>query len=321
MTKKTIEEIEELLKILKNKIEENNLKNENLITNQQRRSLYSEIELLKLDLEDSLNTKRKEEIEKDLLSLSNQFNLRSVSRKNAWWRSLDYIYRFIGLNALFFTSGVFLSLPVIASRILPSKYKIYESLKMFVGKIFVLVSGVDVTVEGLDEKPFDRHPCTIMTFSHASNLDGFMIASTCPVSHYALAKKELFLLPFFSWISLAIGGMPVDRYFIVILFSLSLSFFLCSNLISILFNSFLFFYECSNDRDRAVLALQRSTEAAKSGNLSIVIAPEGTRSTTGQLREFKKGAFHMWEQLKVPIVPFITYGAFELFPKSIFFNL
>jgi hypothetical protein len=40
-----------------------------------------------------------------------------------------------------------------------------------------------------------------------------------------------------------------------------------------------------------VSALQRSTEAAKSGNMCLVIAPEGTRSTTGQLREFKKGQF------------------------------
>jgi hypothetical protein len=24
----------------------------------------------------------------------------------------------------------------------------------------------------------------------------------------------------------------------------------------------------------------------------------------------------MWEQLQVPIVPFVLYGAFELFPKS-----
>ena len=40
----------------------------------------------------------------------------------------------------------------------------------------------------------------------------------------------------------------------------------------------------------------------------------GTRSTTGQLLSFKKGTFHMWEQLQVPIVPFIIIGAFDLYP-------
>jgi hypothetical protein len=29
----------------------------------------------------------------------------------------------------------------------------------------------------------------------------------------------------------------------------------------------------------------------------------------------------MWEQLKAPVVPMLTYGAFELFPKSKFDGL
>ena len=37
--------------------------------------------------------------------------------------------------------------------------------------------------------------------------------------------------------------------------------------------------------------------------MCLVIAPEGTRSKTGHLSEFKKGAFHMWEQMQAPIVP------------------
>lgn len=32
------------------------------------------------------------------------------------------------------------------------------------------------------------------------------------------------------------------------------------------------------------------------------------------------GAFHMWEQLKVPIVPLIFYGAYELYPASSWVN-
>ena len=48
----------------------------------------------------------------------------------------------------------------------------------------------------------------------------------------------------------------------------------------------------------------------------VLIAPEGTRSTTGQLLPFKKGPFYIWEDLHVPIVPLVVFGAFELFPRG-----
>lgn len=128
--------------------------------------------------------------------------------------------------------------------------------------------------------------CSILAFTHSSNLDGFLISATCPVKHFALAKKELFMVPFFSWISLAIGGVPVDR----------------------------------NNRERAIGALQRSVDAVKDSRACLVVAPEGTRSTTGHLFGFKKGTFHMWEQMKVPIIPLVFVGAFDLYPKGNWVN-
>ena len=45
---------------------------------------------------------------------------------------------------------------------------------------------------------------------------------------------------------------------------------------------------------------------------SIAIAPEGTRSFTPQIGEFKKGAFHLAMQAGVPIVPIVIRNAGEL---------
>ena len=51
---------------------------------------------------------------------------------------------------------------------------------------------------------------------------------------------------------------------------------------------------------------------------SIAIAPEGTRTLSGQLGEFKKGAFHLALEAKVPITPIICFGGYHLWhPKSI----
>ncbi len=60
------------------------------------------------------------------------------------------------------------------------------------------------------------------------------------------------------------------------------------------------------------------TKAAKSAAMGdcIAMSPEGTRSKSGQLLAFKKGPFYLWQQLQTPVVPMVTYGAFELYPPG-----
>jgi len=49
---------------------------------------------------------------------------------------------------------------------------------------------------------------------------------------------------------------------------------------------------------------------------SILIFPEGTRSTTGELLPFKGGIGLLAEKLRVPIVPVVVYGGFDILPKG-----
>ena len=49
---------------------------------------------------------------------------------------------------------------------------------------------------------------------------------------------------------------------------------------------------------------------------SILIYPEGTRSTTGELLPFKGGIGLLAEKLRVPIVPVAVYGGFDILPKG-----
>jgi 1-acyl-sn-glycerol-3-phosphate acyltransferase len=74
------------------------------------------------------------------------------------------------------------------------------------------------------------------------------------------------------------------------------------------------------NKERAIKVLKVSSELAKNDKLCIVIAPEGTRSTTGNLLPYKKGAFHMWKDLNCPIVPFIMYGTYDLYPTGTWIN-
>ncbi|MCH2170497.1 1-acyl-sn-glycerol-3-phosphate acyltransferase [Myxococcota bacterium] len=65
--------------------------------------------------------------------------------------------------------------------------------------------------------------------------------------------------------------------------------------------------------DQAPQALAPAVEAIQSG-LSLVITPEGTRSTESTLGAFKKGAFHVAMAAGVPVVPIVIANADDVLP-------
>ncbi|RHY44092.1 hypothetical protein DYB34_012664 [Aphanomyces astaci] len=54
---------------------------------------------------------------------------------------------------------------------------------------------------------------------------------------------------------------------------------------------------------------------------SVAISPEGSRSKTGQLQDFKKGPFYLQSDVNKSITPAIVHGAFELWPPGRIFTL
>lgn len=70
-----------------------------------------------------------------------------------------------------------------------------------------------------------------------------------------------------------------------------------------------------NDKTQAISALSAAAASARSGDC-VAVAPEGTRSKSGQLLPFKKGPFYLWESLQVAVIPVVIYGAYELYPPG-----
>ena len=224
------------------------------------RHLYSRIELFILDLQegkfdngkDKIDDNTITEVEEKCLVMKELLHLIPIKRGNRWWHFLDLFARFIGVIAGFLIVGVFASLSIILLQVfdsiigLDSFSLLSEKLKRFVCWFLLVISGIQVEIVNYDKRLMEqkhfKESCVLLTFSHSSNLDGFLVSYTCPVRHFALAKKELFVVPFFSWISLAFGGIPVDR----------------------------------ENRERAVNALQRASAAARGSQCAIVVAPEGT---------------------------------------------
>jgi long-chain acyl-CoA synthetase len=62
-------------------------------------------------------------------------------------------------------------------------------------------------------------------------------------------------------------------------------------------------------------SIQTLAEALKKGK-NVVIFPEGTRSKTGELGEFKKTFAILSKELNVPVAPIAIDGAFDVLPKG-----
>lgn len=52
------------------------------------------------------------------------------------------------------------------------------------------------------------------------------------------------------------------------------------------------------------------------GGMSMVIFPEGTRTFTGEVGEFKRGAFMLASEIGLPIVPITIDGSFRVFSRK-----
>jgi len=63
----------------------------------------------------------------------------------------------------------------------------------------------------------------------------------------------------------------------------------------------------------AAKTIRQAEEKLKNG-ASIAIFPEGSRTRTGKLGVFKKGAYQMALNLKLPIVPITINGSFDVMP-------
>ncbi len=75
------------------------------------------------------------------------------------------------------------------------------------------------------------------------------------------------------------------------------------------------FIERSN-RNNSLKGLREAGNAMRELGVSVVMAPEGTRSTTGDLLPFKKGTFILAIEAGLPILPVIIQGTREIMPKN-----
>ncbi|MDR1121570.1 MAG: 1-acyl-sn-glycerol-3-phosphate acyltransferase [Dysgonamonadaceae bacterium] len=69
-----------------------------------------------------------------------------------------------------------------------------------------------------------------------------------------------------------------------------------------------------NSSPKAAVKTVEEAEKRLVNGASVVIFPEGSRTPDGKMRNFKKGAYQMALDLKLPIVPITINGSFDVMP-------
>jgi 1-acyl-sn-glycerol-3-phosphate acyltransferase len=121
----------------------------------------------------------------------------------------------------------------------------------------------------------------ILTPNHQGNADILALVTILPLRFRWVIKRELLKIPMFGWALGATGAISLNR----------------------------------SDRQQAVRSLKDGVSKL-AGGWSVLIYPEGTRTSDGNLQPFKKGAFMMAVQTGIPILPVTCNGAFKILPKK-----
>jgi 1-acyl-sn-glycerol-3-phosphate acyltransferase len=166
----------------------------------------------------------------------------------------------------------------------PLNYRDFEDLVQHWQTRLHKLTAYKLSVKGLDHiQPGQNY---VVMVNHSSLMD-------IPVTFAALAPKlkfirmvskiELRRVPFFGYAMELAGFVFIDR----------------------------------NDRRKAMQSLALAKTRFEEG-LSVWLAPEGTRSRTGELLPFKKGSFVFAIDMQAPVLPVVLKNVPEILPKKSF---
>lgn len=164
----------------------------------------------------------------------------------------------------------------------PTKRGVYGVIAK---NIFLLLTDITTNIKAIGKENFPDTNPYVVAANHQSYGDGVLIAKYLPRGHFkhmcCLAASDL--ETGHGWLGrliMRVGrGIAVDRY------------------------------------GNPVRGLIKAKKEVEKGNICFVF-PEGTRSASGKLGEFKDGASYLAIKANVPLVPVYISGAYQIWPRQ-----
>lgn len=146
-------------------------------------------------------------------------------------------------------------------------------------KLFCWLTFVSVKVKGREN--IEKTTSYVFISNHQGAYDIFAIYAFLGHNFKWMMKKSLEKIPFVGYACKKAGQVFVD-----------------------------------SSSPAAIRATMKEAKARLQGGMSIVVFPEGTRSKNGRMRSFKRGAYQLSSEFKLPLVPITIDGAYDILPKN-----
>ena len=170
------------------------------------------------------------------------------------------------------------AISAVARKFSAGRISTTNRLTRLVGEVGAGFAGIDLEVEGAEHLKKERP--AVFIFNHQSMLDALVLAHMLREDVVALCKREMQRNPFLGALLEQADTIFVDR----------------------------------ESRDQSAV-LKRALGVLEEGR-SLLVAPEGTRSTLGEIQPFKHGAFLLAKKAGVPVVPIVLHNVKDALPNG-----
>jgi 1-acyl-sn-glycerol-3-phosphate acyltransferase len=149
------------------------------------------------------------------------------------------------------------------------------------GKTIITLLGINLIVGGSEN--IDNSKSYLIISNHQSYFDIFVLLASLNLNFKFIAKASLFKIPFLGWSMKRLGYIPIDR----------------KNLKNAL---------------KTIHGVNAKLKTNK--NWSVLIFPEGTRSSDGKISSFKKGGLNKMFANCDNILPVAISGTYKVLKKG-----
>ncbi len=155
----------------------------------------------------------------------------------------------------------------------------FHRLAAWWGRFCAQLLGIRIDIVGREN--YDTGKNYLVISNHAGMADIPLLLGTLQLNLRFVAKEELGRIPVFGWAIKKSGYVLIKR---------------------------------GQNKD-ALKSLLKAADVLKNGR-SVHIFPEGTRSATGELLPFKRGAFLIAQKAHAPVLPIAIIGSNTITPKK-----
>lgn len=177
---------------------------------------------------------------------------------------------------------VIVSLFALVFAFVDRSFTLYLKLNKVLSSGVLKITGVKLQISGLEN--IDKNTTYVYVSNHSSQFDIAALQYSIPQKFSMFYKKELSNIPIFGWALWAGPYISIDRM----------------------------------NAEKARRSLEGAKLLMDKKNISVLLFAEGTRSKTGEILPFKRGAFHLAATSGHPIIPVTISKSQLIMPKGKF---